>query len=153
MFQVRTFPCPNCKEFINDSMQICKFCSTPIDPGIAQFAAELQERVNRACNHASSIRNAAGAMWIFFLVRFIPCLGLAGLIGFAFVFFFVPIASILWQVKFGDIQSADVDFKHAKRNKNIALLIWAPSVILMLLWITMTVLSMVGWYQRESANS
>jgi hypothetical protein len=124
-------------------MQICKFCSTPVDPGIAQFAAEMQERVNRACNQASSIRNAAGAMWVFFLVRFIPCLGLAGLIGFLFAFFFIPIASIFWQVRFGDIQSSDVDFKSAKRNRNIALLIWAPAVILILLWLTMLVLAIL----------
>lgn len=83
-------------------------------------------------------------MWIFFLIRFIPCLGLGGLIGFLFVFFFVPIASIAWQIKFADIQSADVDFKNAKRNKNIALLIWAPAVILMLLWVTMLVLAVLG---------
>lgn len=144
MFPLRTFPCPNCKEFINDSMQVCRYCSTPVDPGIAQHAADVQERINRACNYASSIRNAAGAMWIFFLARFLPCFGLVGLIGFLFAFFFVPIGIIFWQTRFGGIQTTDVDFKRAKLNKNIALLMWAPAAVLVAIGLALIIIGITA---------
>lgn len=143
MFPLRTFPCPNSKEFINDSMQVCRYCSTPVDPAIAQHAADVQERINRACNFASSIRNAAGAMWIFFLVRFLPCLGLAGAIGFLVAFFFVPIGVIFWQTRYGGIQTDDVDFKRAKLNRNIALLIWAPAAVLMAIGVVLVLIGII----------
>jgi hypothetical protein len=125
-------------------MQVCRYCSTPVDPAIAQHAAEVQERINRACNSASSIRNAAGAMWIFFLVRFLPCLGLAGVIGFLFAFFFVPVSIIFWQTRYGGIQTEDVDFKRAKLNKNIALLIWAPAAVLMAIWVALIFIAIIS---------
>ena len=61
--QPQTFPCPNCNEIINDSMQTCRFCSAPVDPQAASAAAENQSRVNRACSDASFLRTAAAAMF------------------------------------------------------------------------------------------
>ncbi len=75
MLNVSTFPCPNCHEFISTSMTTCKYCSVPIDPQAASTAVELQDKVNRACNDASLVRNLAGAMWVFFFVRLIPIIG------------------------------------------------------------------------------
>ena len=75
MLNVSTFACPNCHEFISTSMTTCKYCSVPIDPQAASTAVELQDKVNRACNDASLVRNLAGAMWVFFFVRLIPIIG------------------------------------------------------------------------------
>ena len=42
----RTFPCPSCKEIINDSMTQCRFCGAPVDPAIAASIADVQDKVN-----------------------------------------------------------------------------------------------------------
>ncbi len=122
-----SFPCPHCNEYINTSMERCRFCSQPIDREVAQQAAYVQEKVNQAYNQASYIRLMAGSMWIFFLLRFI-----VGILtwAFLFTFFAVPISVIIWHGKFGGIQSPDPDFARARRTKNIALLIWAPMILL-----------------------
>ena len=44
MFALKTFPCPNCHEFINSGMEKCKYCSITIDPQVANAAVELQDR-------------------------------------------------------------------------------------------------------------
>lgn len=130
---LRTFPCPNCNEIINTSMEKCGFCSAAIDPALAQAAAEVQEKVNDAYNDASIIRNMAAVMWVFFLVRFIPFVSIVGWIGMLGLMGVVPIKLILWQVKFGRIKTADPDYKRAKTNRTIALLIWSPLPLLILL--------------------
>ena len=61
----RTFRCPNCNEMINDSMTECRYCSTPVDPGIAAMIADRQEKTNRACSDASYLKTAAIAMMVF----------------------------------------------------------------------------------------
>jgi hypothetical protein len=129
MFNVSTFPCPNCHEFINTSMTACKYCSVPIDPQAASSAVELQDKINRACNDASLVRNLAGAMWVAFFVRLIPFIGLVALIGLIILFFLVPVRLIMWQVRFGGIQTADVDYKRAKRNVLVALGLWLLMII------------------------
>jgi hypothetical protein len=129
---VLTFPCPNCKEIINTSMEKCGFCSAVIDPALAQAAADVQKKVNDAYNDASIIRNMAAVMWVFFLVRFIPFVGIVGWIGMMGLMGVVPIKLILWQVKFGPIKTADPDYKRAKTNRTIALLIWSPLPLLIL---------------------
>lgn len=125
-----SFPCPYCNEYINTSMERCRFCSKPIDRQTAQTAAYVQEKVNQAYNQASYTRIIAGTMWIFFLVRLIPFIGGIMTWGFLITFFAVPISVIVWHGKFGGIQSPDPDFAKARRTKNTALLIWAPMLLL-----------------------
>jgi hypothetical protein len=129
MLNVSTFPCPSCHEFINDSMTKCKYCSVPIDPEAASAAVELQDKVNRACNDASLVRNLAGAMWVFFLVRFIPIIGYLALVGMILLFLLIPVRLIMWLVRFGGIQTADLDYKRAKRNILVALGLWLLIII------------------------
>jgi hypothetical protein len=38
-----------------------------------------------------------------------------------------------WQVKFGGLQTSDVDYKRARRDRLIALIIWLPALALELL--------------------
>jgi hypothetical protein len=130
---IRTFPCPNCNEMINTSMEKCSYCSAPIDRALAEAAAEVQEKANSAYNDASVIRNMAAVMWVFFLVRFIPFVSIVGWIGMLGLMAVVPIKLVLWQVKFGRIKTSDPDYKRAKMNRNIALLIWSPLPLLMIL--------------------
>jgi hypothetical protein len=124
MLNVSTFPCPNCHEFINSSMTTCKYCSVPIDPQAASSAIELQDKVNTACNDASLVRNLAGAMWVFFFARFIPFIGIVALVGMILLLVAVPARLIMWQVRFGWIQTADSDYKRARRNILAALGLW-----------------------------
>src|SRR5262245_8810651 len=46
MPQVRVFQCPSCHEFIATDVDSCRFCSGPIDPEMAQLAADAQGREN-----------------------------------------------------------------------------------------------------------
>ena len=61
----RTFRCPNCSEMINDSMTQCRYCSVPVDPGVAELIADRQEKANHAYSDASFLRTAAFAMYVF----------------------------------------------------------------------------------------
>ena len=138
MLNVSTFPCPNCHEFVSSSMTTCKYCSVQIDPQAASTAVELQDKVNSACNDASLVRNLAGAMWVFFFVRLIPLVGYVAGVGMFLLFLLVPVRLIMWQVKFGGIQTADLDYKRAKRNILVALGLWlliiiVPAVLMFLL--------------------
>ena len=125
--QPRTFRCPNCNEMINDSMQQCRFCSVPLDPGIVALVAERQEKANQACSDASYLKTAAIAMFVFLGLSFIPILPLVRL-GFLITFFVVLILLIRWQVKFGSLLTSDVDYKTAKRRKNLALILWLAAI-------------------------
>ena len=44
--------CPNCKQRIDISAGHCPFCSVPVDPGAAEAAADLADRVGEACVEA-----------------------------------------------------------------------------------------------------
>lgn len=129
MLNLRTFPCPNCREFINESMKQCPFCAAPVDPGAAQAAAEAQERVNRACNDASMIRNLAGVMWVCFFVRFVPLLGCVGGVGLVLLFFIVPVRLVMWQARYGGLKTDDVDYRQARRNALTALALWVLMIV------------------------
>lgn len=123
----RTFPCPNCKEIINDQMQVCRYCKVPVDPAIAMQQAELQSKVNQACNDASYMRIAATAMFVFLalsLIPFIPFL----FWGFLLTFFLILILGIRWQVSFNGLPTGDPDYVKAKRTKNVALILWVIAI-------------------------
>ena len=44
--KLQTFPCPRCGHYINDEMDVCNFCSTPLTEGVkaASTATESAER-------------------------------------------------------------------------------------------------------------
>ncbi|HKU74631.1 MAG TPA: hypothetical protein VJR02_11965 [Pyrinomonadaceae bacterium] len=120
-------PCPGCGEMIYSDAEVCRFCSAPIDRETATRGAELQMRVNNACNQAKWVRNAAGAMWLLLLLgMFLP----AASWGFVGLFFAVPIWLITWQVRFRGLETLDADYQTAKRDWFIALMIWLPVVAL-----------------------
>lgn len=126
--QPQTFPCPNCNEIINDSMQTCRFCSAPVDPQAASAAAENQSRVNRACSDASFLRTAAAAMFVLLALSVVPFISLITYLGFIITFFVVLVLIIRWQIKFGRLQTGDVDYQRAKRMRNVALVLWLVAI-------------------------
>ena len=116
----RTFPCPNCNEIINDSMTQCRYCSVPIDPGVAQLVADRQAKANQAYSDASFLRTAAIAMYVFLGLSFIPIVPLVGW-GFLVIFVVVIVLLIRWQVKFSGVVTNDVDYKKARRSWMVSL--------------------------------
>lgn len=117
----RTFRCPNCKEMINDSMTQCRYCSVPVDPGVAQLIADRQEKANQAYSDASFLRTAVVAMYVFLGTSLIPLLGFA-VWGFFITFVVVIVLLIRWQVRYATLLSDDADFQKARRSWWISLL-------------------------------
>lgn len=135
MSSLSTFQCPNCREYINTGMSQCKYCSVPIDPTIASMAVEAQEKINRACNDASLIRNLAGVMWAGFFLRFLPFISIVGWVLLFIGFIVVPFRLVLWLLRFGGIYTQDVDYKQAKRNWYVAVGLWLLSIPFVLIFI------------------
>lgn len=121
-------PCPRCGEMIYSDAEVCRFCSAPIDRETALRGAELQKRVNDACNQAKWVRNAAGVMWLLLLLDllFVP----SAAWGYVGLFFAVPIWLITWHVKYSGLETSDQDYKTAKRDWLIAVIIWLPALVL-----------------------
>ena len=126
--QPQTYPCPNCNEIINDAMEKCPYCSTPVNRQAAAAAAESQSKVNQACSDASYLRTAAFAMWVFLGLSFIPFIPI---VGWAFLFSFVVVLVMIirWQVKFSGLKTNDPDYPRAKRNRNLALALWLAALV------------------------
>jgi hypothetical protein len=122
------FPCPNCRQMIYSDAKKCRFCKTKLDRAVAESGADIQKRVNSACNQAKILRNAAVSMWAFFILALIPFspTGWAGTAEFTLI----PFWLIYWQVRFGNLQSLDKDYERAKRDRRIAFYIWLPAVLL-----------------------
>ena len=116
----RTFPCPNCKEIINDSMTQCRFCSVPVDPSVAQLIADRQEKANHAYSDASYLRTAAIAMYVFLGLSFVPFLPVV-FWGFLITFIVVIVLLIRWQIRYSGLVTDDADFKSARRSWWISL--------------------------------
>jgi hypothetical protein len=112
---------------VNESMQKCPFCNSPIDQQAAIAAAEVQDKVNQSYSDASYARTAAVAMWVFLGISFIPFIPLVGW-GFLITFFVVLVMLIRWMVKFGGLKTADPDFARAKRSRNVALILWLVAI-------------------------
>lgn len=127
--QPRTFNCPSCNEVINDSMDVCRFCSAPIDKEAALAAGEIQSRVNQAVSDASYLRTAALTMIAFMGLSFIPFVPLVGW-GFLITFFVVLVLLVRWYVKYLSIDTKDPDYVKARRAAVLALVLWLVALII-----------------------
>jgi hypothetical protein len=114
-------------------MQTCRHCSAPVDPQAAAAAADVQTRVNAACSDASFLRTAAAGMFVFLGLSLVPFISFVTYLGFIILFVAVMVMIIRWQLKFGKLQTADVDYKRAKRMRNVALLLWLLAIPLFLM--------------------
>ena len=124
-FAPRTFRCPNCNEMINDSMKECRYCSVPVDPGVAQLIADKQQQANQACSDASYLRTASIAMYVFLILSLVPFVPLVTP-GFYIVFIVVVVLLIRWQVKFSGLNISDPDYQAARRS-------WTRSLVMMII--------------------
>jgi hypothetical protein len=61
------FECPNCKQTIDTSATVCRFCGAKVDHEEAKKAAHLLARVDQACSDASVLRNTAVAAFLLVL--------------------------------------------------------------------------------------
>jgi hypothetical protein len=111
---IKVFSCPNCRETINTSMQQCAFCSAPIDPVAAEAAAEFTSRISAAVSDASYLTVLAWALITFFLLVFVPFLGLVGGVGLIVLRAAIPIMVIRWWIRYGKLKSSDPDLKQAR---------------------------------------
>ena len=143
----RTFPCPNCKEIINDSMTQCRFCSVPVDPNVAQLIADRQEKANHAYSDASYLRTAAIAMYVFLGLSLVPFLPIVSW-GFLIIFIIVIVLLIRWQVRYSGLITDDADFKSARRSWwiSLAMLIGIPVVFIIRVVIEVLLLIASGDY-------
>lgn len=138
MSLTQVFQCPNCSEFINSSLTHCKFCSVAIDPQSMLIASTIQDKVNKACNHASLTRSSAAAMLVSFFARYIPLVGIVFAIMFIVTFFVTPFQLLIWLFKYRGIETADPDYGVAKKNILFAAITWS---ILSLITVVLTVLN------------
>lgn len=111
---VEVFECPKCFETINTSIRTCPFCASPIDADSAQAAGAATSRISQACSDASYLKIMSWTLFTFFLLLFLPLIGMAGYLGMWFLRFAIPVMSVRWWIKFGRIQTADPDFKRAR---------------------------------------
>jgi len=131
--QPQTFPCPNCKEIINDSMAQCRYCDAPVDPRAAAEAAALQSRVNQACSDASYLKTAALVMWALLGVSLvIPVFSFQVFLGFVATLVVVLVLIVRWHTKFNRLRTDDPDYPRAKRSKNLAFLLWLGALFVTL---------------------
>ena len=121
-FNPRTFRCPNCNEMINDQMTQCRYCSVPVDPGVAQLTADRQDKANQAVSDASYLRTATIGTWVFLALTFIPFLPLVEL-GFVILAIVAIVLAIRWQVKFSNLLTSDPDYTAARKSARISLLL------------------------------
>ena len=116
----RTFRCPNCNEMISETATQCRFCSLPIDRGVAELIASRQEQVNQAYSDASYLRRTVVAMYLFLAFGVVLTIGYWA---FLVTFWTGVFLLIRWQVKFGDLLTNDPDYAKAKRSRTISLVI------------------------------
>ena len=110
------FECPNCKETIDSAERQCRFCSAPIDPGVAEKAAKTLAKVNQACSDASFMKTAAIALLAFFGMMFVPLVSWYGTWGCLFLFVAVLVMAVRWWLRFWRIETEDDDFIRARRT-------------------------------------
>lgn len=122
------FECPNCKETIDTSADVCRFCGAKVDHETAQKAAHLLARVDQACSDASYLRNTAVVAFLLFLGvliallrsgRFLLVVGFQNvLLGFCGLALLLsspfPLWSLHWWRKNANLPSDDEDFQSAR---------------------------------------
>lgn len=113
---VEVFPCPTCHETINTNIRQCPFCSSPIDAATAQAAGAATTLISQACSDASYLKIMGWTLGSFFLIMFLPLIGLAAYLGMWFLRFAIPVMCIRWWIKFGRIQTDDPDYSRARNN-------------------------------------
>jgi hypothetical protein len=122
---IQVFRCPNCKEFVNTSVQECQYCGASISAGAAQTAAKEQARINQVCSESSYAKILAEAYAVSFLLQLAPIIGTPAAWGNRLLIFLTPIIIARTWRKASGIKVEDKDLVRAKRSLKNALAIWA----------------------------
>lgn len=138
---IKVFPCPNCRETINTSMQQCSFCGTPIDPAAAEESADLTSRISAAVSDASYLRIALGLLGGFLVVAFVPLISGIGYFGYRVLTVGIPIGCIRWWIKYRTIRTADPDFAPAHRRVLVTSIISGINFAVWLVLVTLTIIA------------
>lgn len=124
------FECPNCKETVDASAKVCRFCGAKFDHESAQKASQLLAKVDQACSDASYLRNTA-VIAVLLLVgvayailrngRLIERMGFQNLsLGFCAMVLLLsapfPIWSLVWWRKNANLESDDEDFQNSRKT-------------------------------------
>lgn len=144
MSDYEVFRCPGCKELVNNTMAACPHCSLSLEGQTIKDSIEVQDRVNNAYNSASNVRILAGAMWMAFFFSFIPFIGIIGRIGFWLAFVGVPIALIVWLIRYGRIPKTEPEIKDSRRFLLAGLGLWAIYPIAYIALITIVYLGLLA---------
>lgn len=67
-------------------------------------------------------------MFVLLALSVVPFISLITYLGFIITFFVVLVLIIRWQIKFGRLQTGDVDYQRAKRMRNVALVLWLVAI-------------------------
>lgn len=124
MSNVRAFQCPNCQNYINNLMEICKFCSIPLTNDILSASINKEDFINNAYNAANNLRISAGALVLTACGMFIPFIGIMASWANLFLLVTIPLGLVYWLFKYGTTKMADDNFRQAKRNVWAAFFIW-----------------------------
>jgi len=154
------FECPNCKETIDTSADVCRFCGAKVNHEAAQKAAHLLARVDQACSDASVLRytavtafclSAGVVIGLLRNPRFIQHVGFQNvLIGFCVLVLIAsspfPVWSLLWWSKNANLPSDDEDFQNARGMVRAAGSIATASLVTFgsLLWLVLILKSNHG---------
>jgi hypothetical protein len=122
------FECPNCKQTIDTSAAVCRFCGAKVDHEEAKNAAHLLGRVDQACSDASVLRNTAVVAFLLVLgivysllraARLVLVFGFQNeVLGISVLVLLLsapfPIWSLRWWTKYTSIRTDDEDFQDAR---------------------------------------
>lgn len=139
MSNVKAFQCPNCQNYINNLMEVCKFCSIPISPEMLNSAVGKEDFINNAYSAASNIRNGGAGLGLTFLLSFIPFVGWVPGIGHYILLAVMPFGILYWVLRFGTTKLDDPNFNDAKKNVWIGAGIWLAFVILRIILIVLAI--------------
>lgn len=123
------FECPNCKQTIDTSSDVCRFCGAKVNHEAAQKAAHLLARVDQACSDASYLQSTGAIALILFFgavfalvrqPRFFLLFGFQNaLLGLCTLALLVslpfPIWSLVWWRKNANLTTDDEDFQNDRR--------------------------------------
>jgi len=131
---LRTFPCPRCAEIITTGVVRCDYCSAPIDPDLAEAAADEQQKLQRAFAVANNLVITARMILAAFILCATYFLFLLGAVGLVLLLVWIPVGAIRWSISYGKLGSPHPDYVKARRLVYQAVLIWGGAILAIVLW-------------------
>lgn len=148
MLDLKAFQCPNCQQFINNSMSSCKFCAMPLDMQTISNAVVNQHDVTNAYSLASTIRVLAGLAIMLYFLSYIPFIGFLIYIVHWLVFLAVPVLLIVWLIQYSGLRTTDPEFKEAQKFCLTAFFMWIGLIVLRVVLFILLVAGLIALQNR-----